>query len=788
MKHQQNLEKALTGRNIRDLLTRVIVYLGGGFVLIVLALMFVYLGYEVYPLFTSASSESVSQAELPHDKSAIVHMQLEEQNQITTLISKYGDMFFFSNDDGKVVRSESPAEKYKVSAIARTTGDSPIYAMGLESGSFILVKPVFSTKYIDADTKEVIPAIEYPLGADPRTVKPAPLSVADGVEGDAVIEIDRRVKKIAVNRTEEKITVISHIGNEIVISRLEREEGFLDDSTEWSGSDVTLSLEAKPDYIIVDQQQLNLILIEKSGLFFRYNIGTDVPHEVERGSLLGEGGAQEKITAAVMLAGSNSIVVGTDKGSISQWFLTRKGTNANPNLTKTREFGAINSGVAAIFPENSRRGMAVVANNGKVSFIYATSNRVVLQKNYFTKGADGILAISPRVNAITTLENGKISFYHIDNEHPEISYSALWQKVWYEGYDAPEYIWQSSSASNDFEAKFSFAPLVFGTIKAAFYAMLFAVPIAVLAGAYTAYFMTPGLRKVVKPTVEIMAALPTVILGFLAGLLLAPFIENNLLGIFLLPLMMILFTVLVSLWKIVPNNKLNIIPEGAEIVILIPILMVTIALTFYLSHHLDVWLFEGPLRNLFISNAGLEHETLTGEMLNIHSMRDWVSHAYGLNIDFNMRNSIIIGIAMGIAVIPNIFSITEDAIFSVPKSLTSGSLALGATPWQTMVKVVILTASPGIFSAIMIGLGRAIGETMIVLMAAGNTPIMDFNIFEGMRTLAANIAVEMPEAERGSTHFRLLFLSGFTLFILTFIFNTLSEVISHRLRKKYSSM
>jgi phosphate transport system permease protein len=143
---------------------------------------------------------------------------------------------------------------------------------------------------------------------------------------------------------------------------------------------------------------------------------------------------------------------------------------------------------------------------------------------------------------------------------------------------------------------------------------------------------------------------------------------------------------------------------------------------------------------------------------------------------------------MGFAVIPTIFSITEDAIFGVPKHLSFGSLALGATPWQTLTRVVILTASPGIFSAVMIGLGRAVGETMIVLMATGNTPVMDMSIFQGMRTLSANIAVEMPESEVNSSHYRILFLAALVLFIITFVFNTAAEIVRHRLRKKYSSI
>jgi len=127
-------------------------------------------------------------------------------------------------------------------------------------------------------------------------------------------------------------------------------------------------------------------------------------------------------------------------------------------------------------------------------------------------------------------------------------------------------------------------------------------------------------------------------------------------------------------------------------------------------------------------------------------------------------------------------------VFGVPKSLSDGSLALGATPWQTLVKVVIPTASAGIFSALMIGLGRAVGETMIVLMATGNTPIMDWNLFEGMRTLAANIAVEMPESEVGSSHYRILFLAALVLFLFTFAVNTVAEIVRQRLRERYSSL
>jgi phosphate transport system permease protein len=299
----------------------------------------------------------------------------------------------------------------------------------------------------------------------------------------------------------------------------------------------------------------------------------------------------------------------------------------------------------------------------------------------------------------------------------------LWSKVWYENYDEPKYVWQSTAANTDFEPKLSLSPLTFGTLKAAFYAMLLAAPLAVAAAIYTAYFMAPGMRRKVKPVIELMEAMPTVILGFFAGLFLAPYVEGHLPGIFSL-LMLLPIGILVAgfTFSRLPESIRLKVPDGWESALLIPVILFVGWLSLYMSPFMENWFFGGD-------------------------MRMWISHDLGITYD--QRNALVVGLAMGFAVIPNIYSIAEDAVFSVPRGLTLGSLALGATPWQTMTRVVILTASPGIFSALMIGMGRAVGETMIVLMATGNTPIMEMNLFAVIMTIGLLAVI----AVRGLGHF-----------------------------------
>ena len=362
--------------------------------------------------------------------------------------------------------------------------------------------------------------------------------------------------------------------------------------------------------------------------------------------------------------------------------------------------------------------------------------------------------------------------YQLDDPHPESGLKALFGKVWYEGVAQPAYIWQSTGGTDDVEPKLSLIPLIIGSLKGTVYAMLFAIPIALLAAIYTSQFLDPNWRVLMKPTMEIMASLPSVILGFLAALWLAPLLETRvpsfLLMLVCIPAAAFLFG---SVWSTLPMGYRKWIKPGSEFLAFVPILV----LVAYIA-----WCLGPVLERLVFVVIHPE----TGKP--VADFRLWWPHVTGAS--FEQRNSLVVGFMMGFAVIPIVFTITEDALSSVPPELKSGSLALGASRWQTAVRVVLPTASAGVFSALMIGLGRAVGETMIVLMATGNTPIMDFNIFSGMRTLSANIAVELPEAPHHGTLYRTLFLGGMVLFLMTFLMNTLAEILRQHLRERYKTV
>jgi phosphate transport system permease protein len=260
--------------------------------------------------------------------------------------------------------------------------------------------------------------------------------------------------------------------------------------------------------------------------------------------------------------------------------------------------------------------------------------------------------------------------------HEEVSLRTLFLPQNYGTPEAPlPYVWQPVGEV----PKYSILPLFLGTLKVTIVAMLFATPLAVLAAIYTTEFAPRWVREAIKPVIELLSGIPSVVLGFFALIVLASFLQN----------------------------------------------------------------------------------------------------LFGFDYRLNAINA---GVALGLAVIPIIYTISEDSLSAVPRSYRNASLALGASPWQTAWKVVLPAALPGIFAAFVLGFGRAMGETMIVLMASGNAAITSWNFFEPVRTLSASIAAELGEVVQGSPHWHVLFFLGTLLFVITFTLNWLGTRIVARLR------
>jgi len=722
-------------RLLKDRLTRYSITLGGLMVLMTLLMIFGYLLYVVEPIFRSAEIEPLQQQ--PTTADTVIAFGSDELNEIGYFVDNDARINFYP-----LVETSPQAKQIELPISAAVTSHAKsgaTFALGLANGRALIAQPDFSLDFTSG-TRKISANIRYTLEQ--------PELVIDS-QGQPLI-------KIALQIDEEQTSIIALTNdNRLLLTRLIAEENMMTEEIEWVSEQLVFgnTPETISDILLSPDQRL-LFLRSENQLYVYDLLSDEFDSPLQ---LLDINDAGGDVTSVALLSGGSSILVGNSNGTISQWFEVN--SDHGRRLTKIRQFSVTGS-IKAIETEPNRKTFAVLNQQGH-AWLFHTTSEAQLLSHQFDSSASA-LRFTPRNNGILVASAGKVEIYGLDNEHPEVSWSALWQEVWYEGYPEPDYVWQSTSASDEFEPKLSLVPISFGTIKAALFAMLFAVPIAIAGAIYTAYFMPSSLRKVVKPTVETMEALPTVILGFLAGLWLAPIVEENLPFVFMLIVLIpvaIVVTALIHYY--LPKKISNMLREEYSVLFLIPIILLVSYGCFSLSPVIEDSLLGGDARS-FISNE--------------------------LGIGFDQRNALVVGLAMGFAVIPTIFSITEDAIFSVPGHLSNGSLALGATQWQTLIGVVLLTASPGIFSAVMMGLGRAVGETMIVLMATGNTPIMDWNIFEGMRSLSANIAVEMPESEVDSTHYRVLFLAAFVLFIFTFFFNTIAELVRQRLREKYGSL
>jgi phosphate transport system permease protein len=727
-----------TARRVRiDRWAARLVILGGVVIIAAILAILLVITAEVYPLFKPPGAEpkavsgAATAGPAPGSSAGV-----DEYREVAYLLTANGEVEFLSLAGERrlpavSVPGLSPARVTSVAQYGRG-----LLAAGTSDGRVIPLEVKFAVTFQGA--RVVTPEVVF---GDPVVVDP---------------ERKGPIRRLAVVAPPSGLLTVAQVGpTDLVVQGVVEKKSLIGPSRrEESRQRLRVSADGEVTALALDGRGENLFVGTSRGELLRYDMrDRSSLGPAERSAL---GGA---VTVLGFLIGDRTLVVGDAQGRVSTWQVVPPAAVGAPRLVRMHEFPAHGGAVAAFSASARDKGFVTADALGGLHVSYGTSGQTLLRLAQ-PAAPLGAVVFAPKADGLVSVAgDGRVAHWRLDNPHPEVTLRTLFGKVWYEGYPEPEYVWQSTGGTDDFETKLSLTPLLFGTLKGTFYALLIAVPLALLAALYVAEFMHPTMKATVKPVVEIMAALPSVVLGFLAGLWLAPVIERVLPGLFLFPLVLVAAILGALLaWRTLPMTVRGRFRTGSEALLLVPVAVAAGWLAITMGSLVESWLLAGDYRG-------------------------WLQSVLGLTYD--QRNSLVVGVAMGFAVIPIIFTIAEDSLANVPHHLRAGSLALGATRWQTALRVVLPTASPGIFSAIMIGFGRAVGETMIVLMATGNTPVMDWSIFSGFRALSANIAVELPEAPEGGTLFRVLFMAALLLFALTFLVNTAAEVVRLRLRQRY---
>ncbi len=733
---------------------------GGLSIIIAVSLIFVFILLQVLPLFRGAQVEPQDSFSVPQDDYVV--MGTDEWAELPFFVNRRGELTFLDTVDPggphhRTAFTRAPAwlDETDVGVVVYNPLLSQL-VYGTADGRFAILDVQYEATFPERGGREVsVELQETPLLSIGSTEVPVQ-HLAYGSSGTQAIVV-------VIQQVNERF--------EMHAVSLVQQRTLLGDG-QWSVSqsyDLSEHLDAAPRHLLVPSDaDAVLIGMDDGRVLFLHFDGQEfrkrqmfVPFRDR---------ADRAIASMNFLLGDVSLVFTASCGANRIFSLYRDPQREVRVWGHTKTFPDLERG--ASFYSAAMRNKAFLIGDGRAASLrYGTTESIRWQDEL--PFSVSLAAIGPRYDRMLFLDDGHtLHSYRLDDPHPQASWRTFFGRIQYEGQAAPEFAWQSTGGRDDFERKLSLIPLIIGTLKGTFYAMIFALPIALLAAIYTSQFLRPGIKRFVKPVMEIMASLPSVVLGFLAALWLAPIISNAVPSVLLAVIAIVVAALVVGyLWGLLPQRIRVRLKPGYEFLAFVPVLLLVGYAGWQLGFVVERTFFIVPGES-------------TG--MQIADFRLWFPQATGLS--FEQRNAFVVGFVMGFAVIPIIFTITEDALSNVPEAFRSGSLALGASRWQTAIRIVLPTASAGIFSAIMIGLGRAVGETMIVVMATGNTPVTEFNPFTGMRTLSANIAVELPEAPYLGTLYRTLFLGALVLFLMTFLVNTIAEILRQRLREKYRAV
>jgi phosphate transport system permease protein len=838
-----------------DFAARWVIACGGIGTIIAVLTVCVFLVAVVLPLFLPASATSLNDVPtVVAAAKAPLHFGVDEYQLLGAAVLPDGSLDVLRLDTGKVIDHRDFLAGQEFTA-ATFTVDGESAAFGMKNGTVRLARLGFNASFPDeAELPEKVKQIksgqivEHDGGVITRTPEGQlrlQTAVAELQEPiDLELKTPIRLVDYAGLSDGEMYCVLTE-DNQLRLEIVTRRENMLTGETVNSVRHTTLPFKPRdgndaPTYLLLSGQGDNVYLAWPDGELLRFDVRDfDNPVLAETLDLVPD--LDRKLTVLSFMLGRNTLLAGDSTGRVRAWFRIKPDyaeTSDGALLVAAHDLAGFGAAVTSLGPSARSRMVSIGYADGVTRVYFLTNQRLLVETKLRTESKIRAAGLAPKDDGLFALSDKELARWKFDPAYPEATLQSLFMPMWYEGYERPSYVWQSSGGTDDFEPKLGLIPLVFGTLKATFYSMLFGVPLALLAAVYTSEFLSPRTKAKVKPAIEMMASLPSVVLGFLAGIVIAPFVEGVvpevLASFFTVPFALLLGA---YLWQMLPQDwsvllaryrllfialtlplgigLANIVGPWAErtlfggdllgwlanrqigsglggwLILLLP--LCAIAMAWFVTQQVNPFIRQygsqwSRLQWAVIDLVRFLASTVAAILLALAV--GWLLDALGWDprgtfVDtYVQRNALVVGFVMGFAVIPIIYTIADDALSTVPAHLRSASLGAGATPWQTAVRIIIPTAMSGLFSAVMIGLGRAVGETMIVLMAAGNTSIMDLNIFNGFQTLSALIATELPEAVRNSTHYRTLFLAALALFVLTFIVNTAAELIRLRFRRR----
>lgn len=839
-----------------DRIARLLITVGGIGTIAAVLLICVFLVIVVLPLFRAPQLEPAETIAVSGAESSVPLLaQLVDDGQLGWLLTRDGEWRAFWTKTGALLASQSPAE----------TGLAKIAAWQiLPDGRLLVADSAGKFRFGNVTIRQEY-AADLPAGAqfsadDERGIHDGRLwtRTPDGQWRGSKLEL--ALEEVDFGESGSAPRVVAAANNttgDLILGALWPEGGFgvrryTRSNGKWIPAlepiappkQVVNAAGQPPEFFAISGLGEYLYFAWPDGQLQRYEIRNSAKQTLaEELDLLPE--PEAKLTCLEMLVGGTTLLVGDSLGRVQAWFPVNPGPSEErtaPRLTRGHVFPLMSGPIRQLRPTARNRTVLALDEPGNLRLLYITSDRILAE----ISAADGPIlqaALNPQQDTLLTLGTRQWRVWDYRAAHADINLAGIFRPVWYEGMNQPGYDWETSGSETS-EPRFSLVPLIFGTLKATFYSMMFGAPLALLAAFFSSEFLHSNVKSRIKPLIELMASLPSVVLGFVAGLIFAPYLEKilpeALAALALVPLGILLAA---YLWQLLPqkialragnwrllaiglstipglfaaavfgqpleellfgrpltawlNEPANQIPArssawGGWVLIFLPLAAFLIA--WFGGQFGDPWLralSQGwSRRRAAILNLVRFAAWVCGAIL-LAAAAAWLLTALGFDprgaqtvAGYTPRNALIVGVAMGFAIIPLIYTIADDALSTVPNHLRSASLGAGATPWQTAIRIVVPVAMSGLFSAVMIGLGRAVGETMIVLMAAGNTPIMEFNIFNGFQTLSAGIASELAETPPGGTHYRVLFVAALSLFILTFVINTIAEIVRQRFRRR----